>query len=184
VRVRPPPRALTSEMNGYRLVFDLAQTNYELWYLPLACLLGGGLSFLGLWAMSDLALKSNIIKSALRFRGFEPIPWGFFPMIIGVTLLATVACMIPYTEYSRNLSVLTSGKALYTEGTVYDFKPMPYSGHALESFSVNGITFSYSDFMQTAAFHHTSSHGGPMKNGLKVKIWHYNGEILKLLIKE
>lgn len=61
---------------------------------------------------------------------------------------------------------------------------MPYGGHATESFVVQGIQFKYSDYIITAGFNHTSSHGGPIREGLLVRIWHRNGEILRLDIKE
>jgi hypothetical protein len=42
----------------------------------------------------------------------------------------------------------------------------------LESFTVNGVRFEYSEYATTPGFHHTSLYGGPMKAGLQVRI-HY-----------
>jgi len=42
---------------------------------------------------------------------------------------------------------------------------MPYEGHTMEHFSVCGLPFAYSDYMVTAVFNHTSSHGGPIRAG-------------------
>ena len=65
---------------------------------------------------------------------------------------------------------------------------MPYEGHATEHFVVNGVRFEYSDFEVTSGFNNTSSHGGPVRQGLYVRI-HYiernsKNVILKLEIKE
>jgi hypothetical protein len=63
---------------------------------------------------------------------------------------------------------------------------MPHSGHAMETFVVNGVHFAYSDFSVQAAFHQTSSYGGPIREGLPIRL-HYIGpqdcaEILQLEI--
>jgi len=80
------------------------------------------------------------------------------------------------------------------EGIVENFDPMPYGGHKLESFEVNGIKFSYSDYHSTAGytpvFSKTRSHGGPIYEGLYVKIYYIHDEnfnnnfIIRLLADE
>ena len=85
--------------------------------------------------------------------------------------------------YRRAVNAVRNHRAQVIEGVVTDFKPMPYTGHAMESFAVNGVRFEYSDFVITAGFNNTSSHGGPIREGLPVKIWYSGGEILRLDIK-
>ncbi len=46
-------------------------------------------------------------------------------------------------EYDEN------GRFEVVEGLVENFDPMPSSGHKMESFSVNGVRFEYSDFVVT-----------------------------------
>ena len=70
--------------------------------------------------------------------------------------------------------------AHFIEGTVSQFIPMPYTGHAMESFVVHGVRFAYSDYVITAGFNNTSSHGGPIREGLPVRIWYRGNEILRL----
>lgn len=60
----------------------------------------------------------------------------------------------------------------------------PYSGHARETFVVNGQYFSYSDYDLTQGFNQTQSHGGPIKEGLQVRITHVDGSIVKLEIAQ
>jgi len=92
-------------------------------------------------------------------------------------------------DFARACSTLRSGSALYVEGTVSHFKPMPPSPKGMESFLVNGIPFDYSDAEITAGFHQTVRSGGPMHEGLPVHIWYMNvgpggNKILKLEVAE
>jgi hypothetical protein len=59
------------------------------------------------------------------------------------------------------------------EGTVRRFQPMPYTGHALERVCVQDTCFEYSDCVVTSGFNNnTTSHGGPIREGLRVRIAH------------
>ena len=68
------------------------------------------------------------------------------------------------------------------EGEVADFVPMPAAGHAMEHFCVQRVCFSYSDFVLNGGFNNTSSHGGPIRAGLPVRIAYLDGVIVKLEI--
>ena len=83
-------------------------------------------------------------------------------------------------EADGAVGALRSGKYQVGEGRVENFVPMPVSGHAMESFSVGGVDFSYSDYSVTAGFNKTSSHGGPIRTGLPVGISYVDNEILRL----
>lgn len=73
-----------------------------------------------------------------------------------------------------------NGNFKVVEGTVENFDPMPSSGHKMESFTVNGIRFEYSDFEVTPGFNNAASRGGPIREGLKVRISYIGNTILKL----
>ena len=48
---------------------------------------------------------------------------------------------------------------------------MPYGGHKQESFDINGVSFSYSDFSVQPGYHNAKSHGGVITgNGQHLKI--------------
>ena len=70
------------------------------------------------------------------------------------------------------------------EGIVEQFKPMNYAGHDLEKFCVSNTCFTYSDFKITGGFNNTSSHGGPIKQGLYVRVSYIENVIVKIEIKE
>jgi len=60
------------------------------------------------------------------------------------------------------------------------FKPMPPSGHAPEEFCVKDRCFQYSDFEVSPAFNTTSSHGGPIREGLPVRVTYVGNAIVRL----
>jgi hypothetical protein len=86
-----------------------------------------------------------------------------------------------YHEHERAQEQLRSGGCEIVEGTVEQFHPMPYHGHALESFTMNGVRFEYSDFDDSKpGFNHTESHGGPIHVGMRARIHHREGSILQI----
>jgi hypothetical protein len=156
----------------YLTVYDLAQAGYQEWYVPVF-----GLLFL---------LLAGVL---LRYRGLFPAtgPTSFrrvFPWAgLGLAVLWTAAYFAAtFARYRSLRDALVSGEAQVVEGPVTDFVPMPYEGHSLEHFTVNGHHFAYSDFMETPGFHSTSSHGGPIRAGLRVRIASLNGVILRVEI--
>ncbi|GAC1417844.1 MAG: hypothetical protein NVSMB69_18760 [Novosphingobium sp.] len=54
----------------------------------------------------------------------------------------------------------------------------------MEHFDVAGVTFSYSDYVITAGFNNSASHGGPIREALPVRICHRDGEILRLEVMQ
>jgi len=84
--------------------------------------------------------------------------------------------------YARARYSYVKGDYSIAEGSVVNFHPMPYSGHQNETFSVNGVEFSYSDYVIIPCFNNTASHGGPILEGLRVRIEYSGNCILKLEI--
>ena len=82
--------------------------------------------------------------------------------------------------YARAKDTYVKGDYSITEGTVANFHPMPYSGHQNETFSVNGVEFAYSHYAVVPCFNNTTSHGGPIRDGLRVRIAYSGNCILKL----
>ena len=73
-------------------------------------------------------------------------------------------------RYHEHLSALRAGNYSVVEGVVESFHPMPYEGHSYESFRVRGIRFTYSDYTITPCFNNTASHGGPIREGIRVRV--------------
>lgn len=110
----------------------------------------------------------------------------WFPRVfVGFAVVWTsISFAATFADYRGAVSALRNNRAQVVEGTVTEFKPMAYAGHGMESFVVQGVKFEYSDFIITAGFNNTASHGGPIREGLPVKIWYSGGEIPRVDIKK
>jgi hypothetical protein len=166
---------LMTDAVTYKTVFDASQHGYENFW-SLAPMLT---SFVAIGAMLVFrpALMQLIFPQGLQGRARRIFSWIFF---IFSLLFATVLLPGTLLEYQRATSDLREGRYSVVEGPVTDFVPMPYEGHALESFTVNGRRFSYSDYSMTAAFRNTASHGGPIREGLNVRVTYSGNLILRL----
>lgn len=69
------------------------------------------------------------------------------------------------------------------QGYVTNFRPMPYEGHQDECFSVQSETFCYSDYGITAGFNNSASHGGPIREGLPVRVSYVGNTIVRLEVR-
>ena len=79
-----------------------------------------------------------------------------------------------------NQRAVKDGRFSTIEGRVADFVPMPYEGRSLEQFTVSGVRFSYSDYEIAPCFNNTNSHGGPIHEGLWVRLSYQGSCILKI----
>jgi hypothetical protein len=91
-----------------------------------------------------------------------------------------VAFAVTFPDYYQLRKRYRDHQYSVVEGTVENFKPMPYEGHENESFTVKGVRFEYSDYAVSPGFNKTSSHGGPIKQGIQVRISHIGNVILRL----
>ena len=74
------------------------------------------------------------------------------------------------SSYLESRGKLGPGRFEVVEGCVEDLHPMPVRGGELESFSVHGIKFTYSDYESTPGYNRTISHGGIIGKDLMVRI--------------
>lgn len=160
--------------SGYTTVFDVTQAGFRQWTFsaPGLFLIAAGLA----------------TRKLVRIGVFRPqYPWmmKWFPrLFVGFAIVWTlISFAATFADYRRVVSVLRNNQARMVEGAVTEFKPVPYTSNAHESFVVQGVKFEYSDYDTTAGFNNATSHGGPIREGLPVKIWYSGGEILRLDIK-
>ncbi len=158
----------------YKVVFDVAQVGFKDWSFS-----AFGLIFIVIGVgMLIYRWKNPAKDSTFRTRIF---PYAFTAFACFWTATSFWAT---YSGYSHLRNALHNGKYTIVEGTVTDFVPMPYTGHAMEKFNVNGHHYEYSDFVVVAGFNNTQSHGGPIRQGLKVRIADVGGQIARLEIEE
>jgi hypothetical protein len=166
--------------SDYIVVFNILDSGYRQWWWP-----DGGL-FLALLVFL-IILVFWIIEAQKRGEKIAFFKVSFVAIaLVGTSIALPLGFIGTFSDYQKCSHSLALGQTSYVEGTVDNFVPMPYSGHTpgLESFTVSGVPFSYSDYIPVAGFNLTSSHGGPIRQGLPVRIWYVGNEIVKLEIKK
>jgi hypothetical protein len=155
--VTPGPSVLQG--CGLHLVFDAGQKGPDLWFA------GFGLIF--------VVIGVGLFVPRIASR-FGDVPRVFPVLFLGFAVLwTTVATGGILGGWYLTQAEIRKG-APVVEGVVENFHPMPATGHDEEHFTVQGVYFAYSDFGVTSGFNNTSSHGGPIREGLYVRI-HYTG---------
>jgi len=159
----------------FTTVFDVSQQGYQ------AADSAFGLIFVAMGTMLVFrpALMQGLMKGGLQGKVPQVFSWCF---LIFSLLWTTIVFTATFSEYLSVTSDLREGRYSIVEGPVEDFVPMPFAGHPMESFTVGGHRFSYSDYLGTSGFHNTASHGGPIRQGLYVRISYSGNLILRLEI--
>ena len=148
----------------------MSQSGYRNWWFP-----AFGLIF--------------VVIGSVLFRFRRELPHRtpkFFPyFFLGFALFWTVVALIGTAAGHFGLSAaLREGRCEVVEGLVTQFQPMPASGKGKESFVVSGKRFEYSDFIVSPGFNHTTYRGGPMREGLSVRIHHAGDDIARLEVAQ
>ena len=154
----------------YDVVYDVARYGYPGWIGVF-----GGLTF-GIAAATFCRFRRLLRPASRRW-----IPCAFVPLSL-LWLVGWIAATLP--AYYSLRSALQRGDCTVAEGVVTDFHPMPANGKGHESFSVNDVRFTYSDFIITPGFHQTNYRGGPMRSGLHVRIHYRGSDIARLEIAQ
>jgi len=155
---------------AYQTVFDISQKGFD-WWFPAA-----GLAFLAVGIFLIWLGKKKTWTGFQRWTGY------YFVAFSSLWTLAAFGTMWP--EYTNLHNAYMQGQYSVVEGEVENFRPMPYDGHQDECFSVKGVTFCYSDYGPTAGFNNSTSHGGPIRAGLPVRIAYLGNHILRIDVRE
>ena len=112
----------------YQTVFDIAVAGYKSWYVAVT-----GLLF--------VAVGAGLIAFHKKFPGcwvnhpVASILFGF--TFFGITVYSAATRFVSmYGQYSELTRAANSDRARVVEGIVTNFKPIPFSGHAMERFCV------------------------------------------------
>ena len=154
--------------SDYVTVFQVTDRFPDLWF---ACV--------GLIA---LAAGLIMVLGKRRFKRGQP-HWVMAIFFCGFGIFWTfVVGSITLSDDLKAFSAYKKGDYRIVEGAVTNFRPMPFQGHQDECFSVQEQRFCYSDYAITPGFHNATSHGGPINEGLPVRIAYRDGNILRLEI--
>lgn len=154
----------------YQTVFDISESGYKSASVPAFGLIFGALgAFMLAWHRRQpqgAQRRRNMIRALL--------------LMLFALLWTAVAFGSTYRQYLALLQARGSGSYSVVEGPVTDFQPMPAGGHALERFCVRERCFRYSGNGASAGFNDSRARGGPIREGLPVRVTYAGGAIIKL----
>jgi hypothetical protein len=154
----------------YETIFEISHKPFP-WWFPACGLLIIAFGYL---------IQKGVIPTRASARGGKS--WGW-PVIIFGVLWTTLAFGFAYSKYARYNKAYRNSQYSVIEGTVEGFQPMPHEGCKCECFRVKDVAFCYSDYdMRMAGFNQSASHGGPIREGLSVRIAYRDDQILRIEI--
>jgi len=154
---------------SYRLVFDATQKYGD----RTALAIGFGLAVLAAFLVGGLFVVHAVRRGHHR-RG--PSALGVAAILLVLVAAVGASLGTVWIVASTAVSVDDTARAVdaspVVEGAVENFHPMPPGGHDSERFYVAGVHFEYSHWAMTQGFNQDVTVGGPLRNGLYVRI-HY-----------
>jgi len=168
-------KLINGQVGKFMLVFYISEWEYLFYYFILILFIG----------ISIYLYKiREILFSNLSFARKIVIYGGLFIFIIS----GIGGTLVSFYNIITIKAALKNSSYLIVEGAIEKFKPIRCGSHLEETFSVNGILFSYNGYSNDIFFHEQKCDGGPIKNnGQKVKIYYLNhnheNKIIKMWIK-
>ena len=160
---------------GYQVYYDIQQVGYPGWWI-----FGVGAFFISVGMIFFLARNNRSFNSMFESSDLQSKVMPIVAVIFGMIGLGAGA--LNYSHFAELRNAARNGEHEVAEGRVKEFVPMPAGGKGDESFVVNGQRFSYSEYDLTKGYNQTQNQGGPIREGLQVRIAHVNGEIIRLEI--
>jgi hypothetical protein len=99
------------------------------------------------------------------------------------TLFGVILCITEIPKFIELRCAYADGQSHVVEGHVENFQPMPYLGALRESFSVGGVSFSYSPGDSTPCFTDAPPNKGPIRQGQFVRVHYDKGCIQRVEIR-
>jgi hypothetical protein len=148
------------------MVYDVAARGFHLewgWFSPLLATVAG----------------------LARFRFADPTAkWPERPISALVAIVGVAFTVIVvrenYTAYHDLRRAVEGGRYAVVEGPVEEFVPGRVGGHQNEQFRVGTHRFEYSPYLGLTGFRQLHAAGGPVREGLRVRIIDVNGTIARL----
>lgn len=160
----------------YLVFYDIQQVWYPGWWIfgiGIVCLLYG----LGIIFFADTPPLDSFIQRSTGRRVVVPILICVFGSVwIG-------GGIVNRSAFANLRAAARDGSAEIVEGVVEQYV-LRAEGHPKETFVVGNRYFAYSDYDSGAGFHQTQASGGPITEGLRVRIAHLDGRIVKLEIAQ
>lgn len=127
----------------------------------------------------DNSATSSFAINKRKYGMVFGIIFASFAGLISIVLIPSM-----FGEYFKTKSVYDNKQYQTTEGVVENYHPMPAGGHDSERFTVEGVEFEFSDFdVSDYGYNNAASHGGAIKEGLKVRIGYFNNGSKNVILK-
>ena len=156
------------------VVFDLLHAGFEIWSSPAFFLIFIGVGLIMIRYPRRMMELTNWTKHPKLYKFFSWVSLGF------AIFMTVLFFTLTYRSYTSLRDAYIDGNFEVVEGPVENFQPIRSSGRLRGSFTVAGQGFSYSDNSVTPGFKNTYSHLGPISAGVYVRIFHINGQIVRL----
>ena len=147
--------------------------------------------FIPVYMMIFFLFFPNICKSSHKgkytMKSYKTLRIWCGCVAVFMFLLSVLTVFSTVLEYETIVGAYKDGEYQVVEGYVEKFDLMPYEGHKDESFEINSVKFSYSDYSITFGYNNAKSHGGVIKgNGQHLKIGYVvdNGENIIVYIEQ
>jgi hypothetical protein len=141
-----------------KIIFDVATKpfDWEAMKVAAALFLGGCVGILAerfKWPFVQVAIKKV----------------GYFLVLLAI-LVGGYVSINSYATRRDYVKALAAGRYEVVEGPVEYFHPMYYQGRTEESFTISRRTFRYSEYVDTLCFNQSEAHGGPIHDGMLVRV--------------
>jgi hypothetical protein len=121
----------------------------------------------------------SLFRQVILFIGYV---FGAFSFIFLVVLLIKAPGIIK--DKGELKKMIENNSFLIVEGVVENFVPPEVGYSHFECFTVNSVSFKYSDYNIVDGFHQTSKNNGPInKNGQQVRIGYTTVDKENLILK-
>ena len=168
-------------MQHYHMVYDFADRlpRFGFMFLPLIFVAVG----IGIYFYHKKFVDSNATSTfGIKKRKYGMVFGIIFASFGGLVSVLLISIMLG--EYYNTKSVYDKKQYQLIEGKVENYHPMPEGGHDTERFTVNGVEFEFSDFdVSDYGYNNAASHGGAIRQGLKVKIDYFNNRNKNVILK-
>jgi len=177
------------------VVWDVYETSHDLWSTPLAAL---AVSIIGFFAYLVLPrINSGVRRSGMGWYPdfLEPMNSAGEKLFVGLGAAAGIGGAIFTAVFLViNVSWYVDARMKYNQqryeiivGEVENFEPAIIRSHSSrdERFEVANQTFTYLPGSHSCVCYVGNTLSNPdLKNGDSVEIWHVDGDILRLLVRQ
>ncbi len=168
-------------MDNLKLIYDFSQRSpgFGVMLFPLLFV------FIGIGIF--LYNKNIVDKNAKSSFGISKRKFGMFFGLLFLSftiLVSTLTISSHISEYGKTIDVYKNKSYKTVQGLIENYHPIPKGGHDSERFTVQGVSFEYSDYDLTDyGYNNAASNGGAIKEGLFVRINYFHNGTKNVILR-